>query len=313
MDHRRGLEEDGGARDEDAYNERPVDGLAGLREFHAAAAKLLESFGAETPQNRGLREVQVATFAAFEAKRDLAAKPSWFATCFYSLFLIATAFSPIFVASFEPAERGVVWDAFSIGSTMLLLYSTYGYYTAKMVKGWIKVIFSKVKEDSDNGMETAAAFVLLGAGSLFAYWAYLDLWVLHKMITVAHESSIFAEYYWDYFTWIFALSGLFVLMDWTVATFNESHSDTYIAASSTMYVTVPMATGIGLVWAYLWAEYCYASWWLPGSDPWQSLSVEFASGALTFQMIISNVLFILIKKNMIFRFFYNSIHSTRRG
>jgi len=319
MDDSGGPERENKLGDEGTEGEQPSCELAGLQELHAAAGKLLESLAAKPPENRSERR---AAFAAYEAQRNLAVRHGWFANLFYLLFLAATAVSPFYVASYEPAARVVAWDKFAIGSTMLLLYSTYGIYTLKMLGGWIAAIvpwrpaflkkFQKASKpqqgEGGNALERGAAVVLLGFGTWLAILAWSDLEIIYKMSIWGSETSMLSQYYWQYFMLIFWLSILFVIMDWTVAMFNESHSATYIAASSFAHVTVPMAIGIGV---YLWKEYDYAS--AHGADPWASMSVEFASGALAFQMIVSNVLFILIKKNAVVRSFYLTIHTTRRS
>jgi hypothetical protein len=310
---------------DEGKGELPASELAGLQELHAAAGKLLEALATKPPENQNERR---AAFAAYEAQRSFATRHGWFANLFYLLFLAATAGSPFYVASVEPAARVVAWDIFAIGSTMLLLYLTYGFYTVKTVWGWILAVIpwrpSFLKKwgkatkpaqgvaqgDGRNGFESSAAVILLGIGTWLAFQVWSDLEIIYKMSILGNEASMLSQYYWDYFKLIFWLSLLFILMDWTVAIFNESHSETYIAASSFAHVTIPMALGILLVGIYLWKEFDYAK--AHGADPWAAMSVEFASGALAFQMIVSNVLFILIKKNAVVHSFYLTIHTTRR-
>jgi len=321
MDDSGGPEKENKLGGEGTEGEQPSCELAGLKELHDAAGKLLESSCCQAPENRSERR---AAFAAYEAQRNLAVRQGWFANLFYLLFLAATAVSPFYVASYEPAARVVAWDKFAIGSTMLLLYSTYGIYTLKMLGGWIAAIVpwrpaflkkfqrpsKRQQGEGGNALERGAAVVLLGIGTWLAILAWSDLEVISKY-RFGNEASMLSQYYWHYFILIFWLSILFVIMDWTVAMFNESHSETYIAASSFAHVTIPMAIGIFLVGTYLWKEYDYAL--AHGADPWASMSVEFASGAFAFQMIVSNVLFILIKKNAVVRSFYLTIHTTRRS
>jgi hypothetical protein len=312
-------------RDQATQGEQPGCEIEGLQELHAAAGKLLAALASKPPENRDERR---AAFAAYEAHRNLATPRSWPANLFYLLFLAATAASPFYVASLEPSARVVAWDIFAITSTMVLLYLTYGFYTVKTVLGWIGAMipwrpkFMKKRRkdatcarevsqgDGRNALESGAAVILLGIGTLLALNAWSDLELIYKLSVDGNEPSMLSQYYWHYFTLVFWLSILFIFMDWTVASFNDSHSETFIAASSFAYVTVPMAIGIFLVGTYLWKEYDYAS--AHGVDPWASMSVEFASGALAFQMIVSNVLFIMIKKNTAIRSLYWTIHSTKR-
>src|ERR1043165_2464576 len=158
MEHPTDPGEDGAPHDGNVGSELRVCEIAGLKELYEAADRLLGSLEAQAPENRRFREIQIATFAAYEAKRDLKARRNWVVTWFYILFLIVTAISPILVACVEPAARGVAWDAFGIGSTMVLLYSTYGLYTRKMVGGWIQAIWSTIPDppyDPANRLDVA--------------------------------------------------------------------------------------------------------------------------------------------------------------
>jgi hypothetical protein len=297
-----------------------------LHELGIAVNALLAELNSWHPSKRKVTALAVATFASYEAKRNVNTDQGRFITGFYKVFLGLTLLSPIFVAAAAPGKRDVVWDAFGIGSTLLLLYITYGIYTFhQSMRAWnvVREMFgtlpfdwaqtSDPEEEQKTGGDTEAWFALglLSLGSVLSVFAIWQLVHLYQMSAPGHDASLYAQTYLCYFGAVFTLSITFVFMDIAVAAFNESHSDTYIAASSAAHATIPMCFGIGLVGIYLGAELT-AAWWSGAEHPWESLSVEFASGALTFQMIISNVLFILIKKNYVFRFFYNSIHSTRR-
>jgi len=304
--------------------------LSGFNELSMAANMLLEALRPLTPEKRKYRLIQIATFAAYEAKRELKVRHNPIMIWFYISFLVVTAYSSVYVATVNPAAKGIVWDAFGVGSTMVLLYLTYGLYTLRMFWKWLRGLGDVLSTppndpgpddtltpsqtepgDAGDNTETFTAVFFLIVGTILSYNAITTLYRLYDIAIGPDDPVAYARVYAGYFLWIFFLSLLFILMDLSVAAFNQSHAETYVGASSAAHATIPMAIGIGLVGAYLLAEYVYASLWLADPRPWKALSVEFASGALTFQMIISNVLFILIKNNVVFRLFYNTIGSTR--
>jgi hypothetical protein len=131
---------------------------------------------------------------------------------------------------------------------------------------------------------------------------------LQYLKQIAGDKSTYAATYLIYFFCIWFLSVLFIVMDGSVAVFNTSHSESYIAASSAAFVTIPMFLGVSLVGFYLGAEYISAKL-SSANAPIADLSVEFASGALTFQMMLSNVIFVIMKKNWVFRLFYTAVET----
>lgn len=333
------------------------------RELIDAADRLLAAVQNMNPRPRKDLQLAVATFAAYEAKRDL--KPNSNASIgrLYWLFLAVTAASPFLVALTPSELHSVVWDAVGLSSTMLLLYLTYGVYTVKAlgqasfeVGGLVSdplnwrssqrehLTASEALEGHDR-REAIFALFLLMLGTVFFGLAVYNLWnlgvaahELHAHATahleelsrvsngvdgknLTNESqrvaqlisfkAIYTSTYCWYFICIWLLSILFIIMDGSVAIFNASHSESYIAASSAAFVTVPMSAGISLVGLYLSAEYISGLW---GGEavPVAGLSVEFASGALTFQMMLSNIIFVVMKKNWVFRAFYNAVETSSR-
>lgn len=281
------------------------------------------------------RQVQIATFSAFEAQRQIRRRTGTTSNWFYVLFLAVTGLSPLIVAAFPSTVRVVVWDAFGIGSTLVLLLSTYGIYTLKMAgkisgefwhiftyfppdaKPDVKVIGRHIELDAkpDRGEPAAAlnVFLLISAMICCAIALY-ELNQLYLAKIGGLSSEYYNGYYVSFFLCVLALSFLFIWMDMAVAAYDESHSESFIGASSAAHATIPMFIGVAIVGLYLLGEYIHGML-RPSTlspDPIQSLSVEVASGALTFQMIMSNVLFIFIKKNLIFRLLYNTLKTTKR-
>jgi hypothetical protein len=338
------------------------DGQSLCTELIAAADKLLAARQEMNPRPRKDRSLAIATFAAYEAKRDLAPRDNFLIRWLYRLFLIATLASPLFVALTPTEQHSVVWDGVGLFSTMLLLYLTYGVYTFRMVRRasfavgelmsdpakWTASLGDSLSgtDGSEGGdrLEAMVAVILLIVGSYLFWCAVMDLLQLgeaaHQMhahasahleelvrvpqhidansgavnemkqvVLLSEYRATYASIYCWYFVNIWLLSGLFIMMDGSVAAFNASHSESYIAASSAAFVTFPMFVGISLVGVYLSAEYLLA--WYDGSPaPVTTLSVEFASGALTFQMMLSNIIFVIMNKNWVFRLFYNAVQSS---
>jgi hypothetical protein len=309
-----------------AHDDADNTQVAWTSRFDDAADALLDEILKTKPRPRKMRALAIATFAAFEARRSVEHSQGTPIDRFYKIFLIATMLSPVLVVIAPREAQSVVWDCVGIGSTMLLLYFTYGIYTlriagraAKFILGMVpdpakwEAVRTRTTSDSKEGgeLEAIVAVLLLLVGSIIALYAAYNLWSLYDIAVTKHDRMDYAETYVKYFASVFLLSMLFIVMDLSVAAFNESHAETYVAASSAAHTTIPMCIGIGLVGVYLLAEYGRAVF-LHVDQPLTQLSVDFASGALTFQMIISNVLFILIKKNLVFRFFYNSVETTTR-
>lgn len=327
------------------------------------AGALLSAVRTLTPGTRR-RPLAIATFAAYEATRQPKYGGSRLVLNLYRLFLTFTFLSPLAVILASKAIRPVFWDAVGLGSTMFLLYLTYGVYTWKLL-GRAATAFKAMFSDTANTFESISstltgtgdsadgdtleamfAPVLLILGTLCAIWAAVNLVSLGEIALTAHghasahldelsrliststnsgdavaelkkvaqsvdDRAVYAASYCRYFTAIWFLSILFIIMDMSVATFNGSHSESYIAASSAAFVTFPMFFGISMVGAYLFFEFVSA-WWAGARQPLAALSVEFASGALTFQMMLSNVIFVIMKKNWVFRLFYSAVATSQR-
>jgi hypothetical protein len=333
-------------------------------ELVAAADRLLASVVGMKPRPRRNRPLAIATFAAYEAKREIAPKESAPIIWLYRIFLTVTFTSPFIVIASPKELHSVVWDGVGLLSTMFLLYLTYGVYTFKMLGrafsamkqlisdpgSWTSEGANTALADLDqgegDGREAVLAVGLLIAGSIAFVFALLALYELgqaaqqiHTHATahleellrvarnlqaqsgnakelegvalLANDRAIYAATYCWYFFFIWLLAGLFIFMDFSVAAFNTSHSESYIAASSAAFVTLPMFAGVSLVGTYLIVEYVSA--WNGGAKwPFTMLSVEFASGALTFQMMLSNIIFVIMKKNLVFRLFYNAVETSRK-
>jgi len=306
----------------------------GANELHRAATDLLGSLRDSVARQRytdlALRR---AAFAAFEADRDdLRPTGHRVDAIFYVLFLSATALSPLFVVLlFEKTDRDIAWDFFGIASTVFLLIYTYGFYTLEMLYRLFSGIVDLLKRviwlgadptvpDEEPEPETSGAsffavcnIVLLFAGLLVAFLAYEA--VIQMFALSAAKTFDLAAYngtYIGFFKWVMALSLLFVIMDLHVARNERSHAETFVASSSAAYATIPMFIGIVIMAVYLSSEYVQAHYFSHLDHPaaMRALSVEFVSGALSFQMIMSNVLFVLMKLNWLLRVAYMTIDTS---
>ena len=77
-------------------------------------------------------------------------------------------------------------------------------------------------------------------------------------------------------------------MDYWVAVMDDSHNETFVAASSFVHSTLPMAIGVVAIGLYMICDYIsLIQQGKNSSEALVQLPVEFASGALSFQMIMS--------------------------
>jgi hypothetical protein len=161
-------------------------------ELRSAAEKLLAHRDTMQPRPRKNRPLAIATFAAYEAKRQITPEASTSILWLYRLFLTATFASPLIIVAFPKELHSVVWDGVGILSTMFLLYLTYGVYTYNMLGralSAMKQLFSDpaswgsddVTHDSSNrneeggsGPEAVLAVFLLILGSI-AFVISLDV------------------------------------------------------------------------------------------------------------------------------------------
>lgn len=306
--------------------------------LNSAASDMLrriQRVSARRKYRRSDFELRRAAFAAFEAHRDDPRSHKKLPDAiFYTLFLASTFLSPAFVVFLPDAERTIAWETFGVASTVLLLLYTYGSYTVEMAYDmfsgviavivalfWVGVDPTEVteSEDSGNAPQKYAHFAvtnlaLLTVGLLVSYWAWTNIHQLYEFtIKGAVDTAAYNGAYIWFFVWIFILSGLLIIMDLHVAVTERSHSETFVASSSATYATIPMFIGILIMGFYLGMEYLHARFFAGNSpsEAMKQLPVDFVSGALSFQMIMSNVLFILIKLNLLLRLAYLTIDTSK--
>jgi hypothetical protein len=223
-----------------------------------------------------------------------------------SSFVIA----PIIAKMVAPPIRSVVWDVWGLGSTTVLLSVTYGVYVAKMgwdslMSSWLPSLFevttrrpAAIREPKGNGrLATGIHVIFFMSGVLLIARAgslLYKLW-LYGGSQGINQGSYNEAYGW-YIWYIFLLSILFVAMDFWVAIWDSSHSESFMASSSCVYSTFPMFLGICLIGLYVLAA--------------KEVPIEFISGALTFQMIMSNTLFVLIKIDLFRGMAYSATRTT---
>jgi len=310
--------------------ERQVQSLANQ------AASLRIEFCSLAPRKKRstLQGTRKTVFAAFEAcRQDPHKSISRRDLIFYRAFLGCTLLSPLIVLCFFPFKAwSVGWDFVGIASTIILIGYTYGVYTIRMSANFIKEVSSVIisimapdvkqpfppvpSEDETSDMSGAVAFanlLLLAIGTALSLVALTFTFDLNEMIrNNAPDIASCNVVYLKFFLCIFFLSFIFIIMDVCVARYEKSHSESFIASSSIVHATVPMFIGICIMAFYLFSDFFYARYvlGLDAETVLRKLPVDFVSGALSFQMIISNTLFIFIKMNMVFRAVYTTIDST---
>ena len=304
--------------------------------LHLAAADMLGRIRDDSAAARRYNDfiVRRAAFAAFEADRDdLRAGSKRADSVFYTFFLAATFLSPVFVVWLAPhGDRAVAWDIFGVGSTFALLMYTYGYYTSTMVYQLFSGVASVLggifmagadptspEAVEDKGQDSKGAhfavtnLALLAVALLVSYCAWMKILLLYDLTTSgAIDHAAYNGVYVWFFFWVFVLSALFIVMDLHVARTDRSHSETFVASSSAVHATIPMFIGIFIMGLYMLVEYLEARYQLGAdhSTAMKALSIDFVSGALSFQMIMSNVLFILIKQNFLLKTAYVTIDTS---
>lgn len=315
---------------------RPDSGESGETGSFRGAADTYFDWFSHNPlgvRKRSSFEIRKCAFSALEARRInpvLSAVDKWF----FRVFLLCTLFSPFFVMCFSPkGDRGIGWDFFGIVSTVALLAWTYGVYAFRMTLMFLSDIFGiilrilfvgmeipfdisrygKSNDASGGGNVAFGNLLLLILGAVFSFQALSSLMDVHLSFEIAPADLVgHHRKYLIYFLWVFCLSVLFVAMDAYVAVSECSHSETFVAASSLVHSTLPLFLGILIVSVYLAAQYFEMVWVDNAGMEFflKSVPVEFVSGALTFQMIVSNVLFIFTKRNLVLRALYASVEST---
>jgi hypothetical protein len=275
-----------------------------------------------------------AVFAAFEAKRQTLWNGAGASDAiFYALYFLGTIASPLLVVLLAPSDhRPLAWDMVGMISTVVLLLWTYGRYTLKMVRGlfsevlrvlfrlcWIGMDPSKrwprigLEESPDEAKFAFVNLLWLVLGLLVSYFAIADivqLWDLAR--DTPAEMATFNKIYVGFFTNVCAMAIIFFIMDTYVAGYDKSHAESFMAATSAVCTTLPMLVGLLMMGLYLFTEFAEARFLerLGLDDAWGSLSVDFVSGALSFQMIVANVVFILIKLNRLVWAFYITVDTS---
>ena len=254
-----------------------------------------------------------AAFAAFEATRVHSSSiPNDLG---YAAFILLSILAALVIGFSVPRElRSLVWDTWGLASTLLLLILTYGLYVLIRCSHELQsaVRPGRVPEKEQN--TTAGHVVLCFAGGLFT-WNAADR--LHRIFVARRQEHLDLvicnqSYAWFIF-WVSCLALLFVAMDYWVAVKDDSHTETFIAASSFVHSTLPMAIGVLAIAIYLGCDYVSLVHQGKSSrDAVALLPVEFGSGALSFQMIMSNTLFAFIKRNVFLRFAYFATGSTKK-
>jgi hypothetical protein len=266
------------------------------------AAELLAAYSQDVNLRRN-RSARRCAFAAYEAIRD--DSTARVHDLLYTLFILLSVVAALVIGFTVPRElKSLVWDTWGLASTLLLLILTYGTYV--FLTFWHEVQSAikpgRVPEKDQN--TTAGHVLLCLAGALFTWNAGQHLFYILLAKRLQDVVACNKSYAWFIF-WVCCLALLFVAMDYWVAVKDDSHNETFIAASSFVHSTIPMAIGVVAIGLYMFCDYrSLIHQGKNSSEALVQLPVEFASGAMSFQMIMSNTLFAFIKRNAFLRFAY---------
>jgi hypothetical protein len=283
-----------------------------IRLFSSDAKKLVAAYTRDVKLCAS-PDVRRSAFAAFEATRNNITARMYDLS--YVSFVLLSVVAALIISFAVPRElRSLAWDAWGLGSTLLLLVLTYGIYVllrfCHEVQRAIRPGQVPVKDQ-----DTTVGHVILFALGMVATWNAVSRlnYIFHeKMLQdAANAVTCNKSYAWFVFC-VGCLALLFVVMDFWVAVNDDSHNETFIAASSFIHSTLPMAIGILVIGLYMVCDYIsLLHQGKNSSEAFAQLPVEFVSGALSFQMIMSNTLFAFIKRNLFLRFAYFATGSTK--
>ena len=244
------------------------------------------------------------TVAAFEAARHLDGNfngQSLFARYGSIAIGIATFLAPFLIFKWvDPKQHSLYWDRFGIISTLSLLFITFG---IDSIKAFVQEFSDSPEEDSISTGKTATGLFVVCC--VVCYFALGNLGQIH-MAELANPNNypLIENLHFWHVGYVFSISILFIAMDFCVAHAARGQRASFAASSSMTHSTMPMIFGnlLILIWFYLG----YYS-----EDPEANHQMtQFVTGALTFQMITSNILFILINENVVFRICRRLSYST---
>ena len=282
-----------------------------LDEFSRGAATLINAY-ADSVNLHANPSARRSAFAAQEAVRSESQKRVHDVA--YFAFVLLSVLAALIIGFAVPQEfKSLVWDTWGLVSTLLLLAFTYGIYVFLIFCQEVKRAMRPGQVPIESQKATAGHTVFTILGGIFAWNAggTLHSILIVKQLQVVDAISCNRFYMWFIF-WVCCLAILFVVMDYWVAVMDDSHNETFIAASSFVHSTIPMAIGVMGIGLYMLCDYfSFIHQGKNGAQALVQLPVEFASGALSFQMIMSNTLFAFIKRNVFLRFAYFATGSTK--
>lgn len=279
-----------------------------IRRFSSDATELVAAYTKDIKLCVNL-DARRSAFAAFEATRsNITAR--MYDLLYASFVLLSVVAAPIIGFAVPRELRSLAWDFWGLVSTSLLLALTYGIYVLLRLWHEAKTSFPPrpVPRDHENTTFWHMVFTICG-GWLIWHAGNKLIYIFHALAADAVTRN---KSYADYVGFVSALAVLFVIMDVWVAVTDDSHNETFIAASSFVHSTLPMAIGVLVIGIYVACDYfSLRHQGKNSSEAFAQLPVEFASGALSFQMIMSNTLFAFIKRNLFLRFVYYATGSTK--
>jgi hypothetical protein len=267
---------------------------------------------ATNPPNRRFR----AKFAVLEANRTIEPSNKRLEIWFYRLFLIGNFLFPALIVLWSPRAWSFCWDLFGLISTTILVIVTYGSYAFEAFhlllfggpdeEDLILEITQRQYSQHNALIIGNTAFCFLGfvltafaVACLVFYWKF-GVWG-------DNESAY--RWFFGYQSSILLIAILFVAIDRTAAKYELSHRETCRAVSSMVFASWPVLLGILILWIH---SASIVAWGAINGNGWHfiAIPVQFISGALSFQMIVSNILFIQIKRDQAAYQMYKYVSST---
>ena len=239
------------------------------------------------------------TIAAYDASRQIGevgsdqGKVARYGSSFVLVCTICAPFAIFWRADAE--NHSYYWDLFGIFSTFLLVFMVFFW---EIFSAASKEIFGldNESESLDRGLG-ATRLILMISLAIFCSFAVYNIRSAHLIeISVMQDFQDLHYYHGWHVVSVFCISIVFILMDASVANTSQGHRASFAAVSSLTHSSAPMCIGVFIIGVWYMLGHFFGN---VGED--QKFH-QFVTGALTFQIITSNILFITINENMVFRF-----------
>ena len=239
------------------------------------------------------------TIAAYDASRQIEKIGSHQGGVarYGSLFVFACTMVAPFVifCNADPKNNSYYWDLFGIYSTFVLVFVTFFWEVCYAVLIEIGLVNEGAEKSLNIRIGAPRGFLMLFL-AIFCYFALSNIFNAH-LIEVSEMQDLRKLHYFHgwHVVSVFCISIVFILMDASVANTSQDHRSSFAAVSSLTHSSAPMFVGVLIIGIWYMLGHFYR---IDGGDP---KIHEFVTGALTFQIVTSNILFIAINGDWVFR------------